>query len=140
MLFLALPEQRYHVCKINFAARIREYAEQNKMAYVLIKNKDGNFVAPDDLNFKAAAANADWNKTFYQVLTEQPGKDAWPLTGATFILMHKSQAKAEQAATSLKFFDWAYASGDKMAMDLEYVALHDSLKRVLRPLIMSRDL
>ncbi|MBK7616220.1 MAG: phosphate ABC transporter substrate-binding protein PstS [Vitreoscilla sp.] len=108
------------------------YAKQNKMAYVLIKNKDGNFVAPDDLNFKAAAANADWNKTFYQVLTEQPGKDAWPLTGATFILMHKSQAKAEQAATSLKFFDWAYASGDKMAMDLEYVALPDSLKALVR--------
>jgi phosphate transport system substrate-binding protein len=108
------------------------YAKQNKMAHVLMKNKDGNFVAPDDDNFKAAAANADWNKSFYQVLTEQPGKNAWPLTGATFILMHKAQAKPEQAATALKFFDWAYANGDKMAMDLEYVALPDSLKALVR--------
>jgi phosphate transport system substrate-binding protein len=108
------------------------YAKQNKMAHVQMKNKDGNFVQPDDDNFKAAAANADWNKSFYQVLTEQPGKNAWPLTGATFILMHKSQAKPEQAHTALKFFDWAYNSGDKMAMDLEYVALPDSLKALVR--------
>ena len=104
------------------------YAKQNKMAYVLLKNKDGQFVAPDDVNFKAAAAGADWSKTFYQVLTEQPGKDSWPLTGATFILMHKAQAKPEQAGAALKFFDWAYASGDKMAADLEYVPLPDAVK------------
>jgi phosphate transport system substrate-binding protein len=104
------------------------YAKQNKMTHVLLKNKDGQFVAPDDLNFKAAAAGADWSKTFYQVLTEQPGKESWPLTGATFILMHKSQAKPEQATAALKFFDWAYASGDKMAADLEYVPLPDAVK------------
>jgi phosphate transport system substrate-binding protein len=108
------------------------YAKQNKMSHVLLKNKDGNFVAPDDLNFKAAAAGADWSKSFHQVLTEQPGKDAWPLTGATFILMHKSQAKPEQAASALKFFDWAYANGDKMAAELEYVSLPDSLKGLVR--------
>ena len=108
------------------------YAKQNKMSHVLLKNKDGQFVAPDDLNFKAAAAGAEWNKSFYQVLTEQPGKDAWPLTGATFILMHKSQAKPEQAAGALKFFEWAYANGDKMALDLEYVSLPDSLKALVR--------
>ncbi len=108
------------------------YAKQNKMSYVLLKNKDGNFVPPDDLNFKAAAAGADWSKTFYQVLTEQPGKDAWPLTGATFILMHKSQTKPEQAVQSLKFFDWAYANGDKMAAELEYVPLPDSVKALVR--------
>jgi phosphate transport system substrate-binding protein len=67
------------------------YAKQNKMAHVLLKNQAGVFVAPDDLNFKAAAAGADWTKSFYQVLTDQPGKDSWPLTGATFILMHKVQ-------------------------------------------------
>ncbi len=104
------------------------YAKQNKMTHVLLKNKDGQFVAPDDLNFKAAAAGADWSKTFYQVLTEQPGKESWPLTGATFILMHKSQAKPEQATAALKFFDWAYASGDKMAADLEFVPLPDAVK------------
>ena len=104
------------------------YAKQNKMTHVLLKNKDGQFVAPDDLNFKAAAAGAEWAKSFYQILTEQPGKDSWPITGATFILMHKSQAKPEQGAASLKFFDWAYGNGDKMAADLEYVPLPDSVK------------
>lgn len=104
------------------------YAKQNKMAHVQLKNAAGNFVAPDDENFKAAAANADWNKSFYQILTEQAGKDAWPITGATFILMYKSQAKPDSAANALKFFDWAYGHGDKMAAELEYVALPDSLK------------
>jgi len=108
------------------------YAKQNKMAHVLMKNKDGVFVAPDDVNFKAAAANADWAKTFFQVLTEQPGKDSWPLTGATFILTHKAQAKPEQASASLKFFDWAYTSGDKAAAELEYVPLPDTLKALVR--------
>ena len=108
------------------------YAKQNKMSHVLMKNKDGNFVAPDDANFKAAAAGAEWNKSFYQVLTEQPGKDAWPLTGATFILMHKTQDKPASATGSLKFFDWAYANGDKMAADLEYVALPTAVKDLVR--------
>ena len=108
------------------------YAKQNKMSHVLMKNRDGNFVAPDDANFKAAAAGADWSKSFYQVLTEQPGKDAWPLTGATFILMHKTQDKPASATGSLKFFDWAYANGDKMAADLEYVALPATVKDLVR--------
>jgi len=108
------------------------YAKQNKMSYVQLKNKDGNFVSPDDVNFKAAAAGADWSKTFYQVLTEQAGKDAWPLTGATFIMMQKSQDKPVQATNSLKFFDWAYANGDKMAADLEYVSLPDAVKALVR--------
>jgi phosphate transport system substrate-binding protein len=108
------------------------YAKQNKMSHALLKNRDGQFVAPDDLNFKAAAAGADWSKSFYQVLTEQPGKEAWPLTGATFILMHRQQDKPEKAATTLKFFEWAYASGDTMAAELEYVALPDALKALVR--------
>jgi phosphate transport system substrate-binding protein len=108
------------------------YVKQNKMTYTLLKNKDGNFVAPDDVNFKAAAASADWAKTFYQVLTEQPGKDAWPLTGATFIMMQKVQEKPANAANSLKFFEWAYTGGDKMAADLEYVSLPDAVKALVR--------
>ena len=107
------------------------YAKQNKMTYVQLKNAAGNFVAPDDANFKAAAAGAEWNKSFYQVLTEQPGRDAWPITGATFILMHKVQDKPANAANALKFFDWAYANGDKMAAELEYVTLPDSLKALI---------
>jgi phosphate transport system substrate-binding protein len=110
------------------------YAKQNKMAYVLLKNKDGHFVAPDDVNFKAAAAGAEWSKTFYQILTEQPGKESWPITGATFILMHKVQEKPANAAATLKFFDWAYANGDKMAADLEYVPLPEEVKSLSRKL------
>jgi phosphate transport system substrate-binding protein len=107
------------------------YAKQNKMTYVLLKNKDGNFVAPDADNFKAAAAGADWTKTFYQVLTDQAGKDTWPISGATFILMYRSQEKPASAASSLRFFDWAYANGDKMADDLEYVPLPASVKELV---------
>jgi phosphate transport system substrate-binding protein len=107
------------------------YAKQNKMSYVQMKNHDGNFVEPQDVNFKAAAAGAEWSKTFYQVLTDQPGKDTWPISGATFILMHKVQDKPAQATSVLKFFDWAYSNGDKMADDLDYVPLPDSLKALI---------
>ncbi|MDY0746623.1 phosphate ABC transporter substrate-binding protein PstS [Paucibacter sp. R3-3] len=107
------------------------YAKQNKMAFVLMKNQAGNFVAPSDDAFKAAAAGAQWNKSFYQVLTEQAGKDSWPITGATFILMHKNQEKPAAAASTLKFFDWAYATGDKMADDLDYVPLPATLKDLI---------
>jgi phosphate transport system substrate-binding protein len=108
------------------------YAKQNKMTYTLLKNRDGNFVPPDADNFKAAAAGADWSKTFFQVLTDLPGKDAWPISGATFILMHKAQDKPASAANTLKFFDWAYANGDKMADDLEYVPLPPAVKDMAR--------
>ncbi len=110
------------------------YAKQNKMAYTMLKNEAGTFVAPDELTFKAAAANADWKKTFYQVLTNQPGKDSWPITAATFILMHKVQDKPANATNTLKFFDWAYGSGDKMAVDLDYVPMPDSVKSLVRKL------
>ena len=108
------------------------YAKQNKMSHVQLRNKDGNYVSPDEANFKSAAAGAEWAKNFYQVLTEQPGKDAWPITGATFILMHKMPEKPQQSANALKFFDWAYKSGDKMASDLEYVPLPDTVKDLIR--------
>jgi phosphate transport system substrate-binding protein len=99
------------------------YVKQNKMVYALMQNSAGAFVAPDDTAFKAAAANADWAKSFYQILTNQAGKDSWPLTGATFILMHKLQDKPAEASSTLKFFDWAYKNGDKVATDLEYVPM-----------------
>jgi phosphate transport system substrate-binding protein len=108
------------------------YAKQNKMSYVLLKNQAGSFVAPDDSAFKAAAAGAEWAKSFYQVLTEQPGKDSWPITGATFIMMHKAQDKAASASAALKFFDWAYANGDKMAEELDYVPLPAAVKDLIR--------
>jgi phosphate transport system substrate-binding protein len=110
------------------------YVKQNKMTDVLMQNKDGVFVRPDDTAFKAASAGADWAKSFYQILTDQAGKDSWPITGATFILMHKSQDKPAAAAAALKFFDWAYVNGDKVADDLDYVALPPSVKDLSRKL------
>ena len=108
------------------------YATSNKMSHTLLRNQAGTFVAPDDTTFKAAAAGADWTKSFYQILTDQSGKDSWPLTGATFILMHKAQDKPAQASTSLKFFEWALSNGDKMSTELEYVPLPDSVKALVR--------
>jgi phosphate transport system substrate-binding protein len=108
------------------------YAKQNKMSYVQMKNKDGNFVSPDDKTFKAAAAGASWEKTFYQILSEQPGKDAWPLTGATYILMHKNAEKPAASAGSLKFFEWSYQHGDSAAVELDYVPLPESVKNLVR--------
>lgn len=101
------------------------YAKRNKMSHTQLKNRDGAFVQPDDENFKAAAAGADWVKTpgMAVVLTDQPGKASWPITGASFILMHKKQADAAKGKEVLKFFDWAYKNGGKMALDLEYVAM-----------------
>jgi phosphate transport system substrate-binding protein len=110
------------------------YAKQNKQPYALLQNAAGNFVAPDDDTFKAAAAGADWAKSFNQILTNQPGKDAWPITGATFIMMHKAQDKPQQGASSLRFFDWAYRNGDKSASDLDYVPMPDAVKTMVRQL------
>ena len=107
------------------------YVKQNKMAFAQMKNADGNFVSPDDASFKAAAAGAEWSKSFYQILTEQPGKDAWPLTGATFILMQKVQDKPAQAASSLKFFQWAYKNGDQTAAALDYVPMPANVKQII---------
>ena len=104
------------------------YVKQNKLTYTLLQNSAGSFVAPEENAFKAAAAGADWNKSFYQILTNQPGKDSWPMTGATFIIMHKLQDKPAEAASTLKFFDWAYKNGDKVADDLDYVAMPAAVK------------
>ena len=104
------------------------YVKQNKMNYALLQNAAGQFVAPDDSAFKAAAAGADWSKSYYQILTNQPGAQSWPITGATFILMHKQQDKPEQAAATLKFFEWAYKNGDQTAAALDYVPMPDSVK------------
>ena len=104
------------------------YVKQNKMTYAQLQNAAGNFVAPEEAAFKAAAAGADWSKSFYQVLTNQAGKDSWPLTGATFILMQKVQDKPADATATLKFFAWAYKSGEKMADELDYVNMPAAVK------------
>jgi phosphate transport system substrate-binding protein len=108
------------------------YARTNKMAHVQLRNQAGNFVNPDDSSFKAAAAGAEWAKSFYQILTEQPGAGSWPITGATFILMHGRQDKPAQGSASLRFFEWAYNNGDAMATELEYVPLPAAVKDLVR--------
>ena len=101
------------------------YAKKNKMSHTQIQNKAGTFVQPDDLTFAAAAANGDWSKApgFFLVLTDQPGKDSWPMTGASFIIMYKNPSDPAKAADVLKFFDWALKKGGKMAEELEYVPI-----------------
>jgi len=99
------------------------YVKQNKMTYAIMQNAAGHFVKPEDDTFKAAAAGADWNKSFYQILTNQQGKEAWPISGATYILMHTKQDKPANATEALKFFNWAYANGEKAAADLDYVPM-----------------
>jgi phosphate transport system substrate-binding protein len=109
------------------------YAKQNKLTYALMRNRDGQFVSPDIKTFQSAAANADWSKVqdFYLLLTDQPGKESWPITGATFILMHKQQAKPETAREVINFFDWAYAHGDQLAQQLDYVPMPDSVVKLV---------
>jgi phosphate transport system substrate-binding protein len=103
------------------------YAKQNKMAYAKVVNKDGKAVDPTAESFMAAAANADWEGTpgFGVVLTNESGANSWPIAGATFILVHKQPAKPAEVAETLKFFSWAYAQGDKMALELDYVPMPD---------------
>ena len=110
------------------------YAKKNGGTYALLKNKAGNFPAPEAAAFSAAAASADWTKApgNYILLLDQPGADAWPLTGATFILVHKTQGDAAKGAAVLKFFDWAYKSGDADAASLDYVPMPDSVKTTVR--------
>ena len=104
------------------------YAKQSKLPYASMQNAAGNFVLPDDKTFQAAAAGAEWEKNnYYVVLTNQQGKDAWPIAASTFIMMHKAQDKPAQATEVLKFFDWSYKNGGKMAEDLDYVPLPDAL-------------
>jgi phosphate transport system substrate-binding protein len=103
------------------------YAKQNKMTYVGMKNSAGTVVEPKTDTFKAAAAGADWSKSFYQILTNEPGQNAWPIVGATFVLLHATQEKPAQGTETLKFFDWAFKNGGQAANDLDYISLPDSV-------------
>lgn len=105
------------------------YAKQNKLSYSKMINKDGKTVSPELAAFQAAAANADWTSApgFGVILTEQAGSATWPITSPTFILIHKQPKDPAAAAEALKFFDWAYTKGDKMASDLDYVPMPDKV-------------
>jgi phosphate transport system substrate-binding protein len=101
------------------------YAKQNKMSFAKMINKDGKIVAPTSETFQAAAANADWNSVpgYGIILSDQPGAQSWPMTAATFILIHKQPQDPAAAGEALKFFAWAYSKGDKMAEDLDFVPM-----------------
>jgi phosphate transport system substrate-binding protein len=109
------------------------YAKKNNMIYTQLKNHDGQFVLPEDDSFKAAAAGADWAHTpaFAVVLTDQSGKGSWPITGATFVLLHKVQENPAKGKEVLKFFDWAYKNGGAMASELDYVAMPASVAKLI---------
>jgi phosphate transport system substrate-binding protein len=110
------------------------YAKQNKLTFTKLINKDGQAVEPNLESFQAAAANADWAGApgFGVILNNQPGAASWPVTSATFILMHKKSANASDSATALKFFDWAYANGGKAATELDYVPLPEKVVELVK--------
>ena len=103
------------------------YVKQSKMISVQMQNAAGAWVSPEEDAFKAAAIGADWNKSFYQILTNQPNKAAWPISGATFIIMPLQNQKPEDAQGAIKFFTWAYKNGGKMADELDYVTIPASV-------------
>jgi len=112
------------------------YALQNKMNAVSLKNKAGKVVAPTASSFSAAAANANWKNAprFYMVLVDQPGAESWPITGASFILVHLSQKNAEAAKTMFGFFDWCYKNGSQMALELDYIPMPENVANQVRDL------
>jgi phosphate transport system substrate-binding protein len=105
------------------------YALQNKMAYALVENKDKAFPRPGNASFQAAAANADWAAApgFFLILTDQPGKQSWPIAATSFILMHRTQDKPESARQVLAFFDWSFKNGQTLAEGLDYVPFPDKV-------------
>ncbi|MDR3515199.1 MAG: phosphate ABC transporter substrate-binding protein PstS [Azospirillaceae bacterium] len=110
------------------------YALQNKLPYVLMQNSAGSYVTPSAETFQAAAANAVWAqaKNFHLILTNQPGANSWPITGASFILVHKKPTDPARVAEALKFFDWAYHNGGPAAAELDYVAMPDNVADLVR--------
>jgi phosphate transport system substrate-binding protein len=112
------------------------YALQNQMSHTQLQNQAGKFVGPTIESFQAAAANADWKGApgFYMVLTDQPGDGSWPITGASFILLHKQQKDAEKTAAMLRFFDWCFVSGGDKAVELHYVPMPTPVIELVREL------
>jgi phosphate transport system substrate-binding protein len=110
------------------------YAKKNMIPHTQLQNKEGLFLQPSDDAFKAAAAGAEWAKTpgFSIVLTNQAGKNSWPITGVSYILMYKTQADAAKGKEVLKFFDWSYKNGEAMAADLDYVPMPQSVVKLVQ--------
>lgn len=109
-----------------------DFTKQNHMAYTAMKNATGAAVQPGPATFKAAAASADWSKSLYQFLTNEPGQDAWPVIGATFLLLHATQDKPDRGDATLKFFDWVFANGGRAAEALDYIPLPEAVVTAVR--------
>jgi phosphate transport system substrate-binding protein len=109
------------------------YAKQNKLAYTALVNKAGKTIQPTNEAFQAAASNADWPSApgYYLILTDQPGDKSWPIVASTFILMHKEAADKAASQEALKFFTYAFKKGDKMAEDLDYIPMPDSVVNLI---------
>ncbi len=109
------------------------YAVQNKLTFASLQNKEGIFVFPSIKTFQSAAKNADWKnaKGFFMVLTNQPGKESWPITGASFILIHKNQDSFKKAKTMLNYFDWAFKFGKKSAKAIDYVPIPENVVKLI---------
>jgi phosphate transport system substrate-binding protein len=110
------------------------YAKQNKLTYTALVNKAGKTVQPATEAFQAAASNADWANApgYYLILTDQPGDKSWPIVASTFILMHKEPADKAASAEAVKFFGWAFAKGGKMAEELDYIPMPDSVVKLIQ--------
>jgi phosphate transport system substrate-binding protein len=116
------------------------YAKKNKMTHIALKNKEGNFVQPDDITFAAAAAGTDWAKipgmgTF---ITDAAGAKSWPITGASFILLYKNPDNKANAAEVMKFFDFGFKEGKNMAIELDYVPMPDSTTDFIRKNVFTK--
>jgi phosphate transport system substrate-binding protein len=110
------------------------YAKQNKLSHIQLKNAGGNFVEPKSTAFQAAAASADWAnaKGYYVILTNEPGAESWPITGASFILIHKQPQDPAAALEALKFFAWSFTNGSKLAEDLDYVPMPANVVKLVQ--------
>ena len=116
------------------------YAKKNKMTHIAMKNKEGNFIQPDDLTFAAAAAGTDWSKipgmgTF---ITDAAGAKSWPITGASFILLYKNPDNKANAAEVMKFFDFGFKEGKNMALELDYVPMPDVTTDFIRKNVFTK--
>jgi phosphate transport system substrate-binding protein len=116
------------------------YVKKNNMTFMQLQNKNGKFVSPDDLTFAAAAAGADWFSVpgMGISIVDQRGDTVWPVTTASFIIMYKDPADKKASAEVLKFFDWSFKNGKKMAEELDYVSLPDVLTRQIRERVWSQ--
>ena len=124
-----------YVQRINGAIGYVEYAyaKSSKMAYTQMANKEGVYVMPEIKSFQAAAAYADWEhaESFHEVLTNEPGKDSWPITGATFVLLQKKTANPENSKSVMDFFNWSFKNGATQAQELDYVPVPANLIKLI---------